>query len=60
MNLDELIIAQFCVIDELLPRVSGGLRQHGPEPTLPDSEVVSLYGVGELGSASPLLLFIDG
>jgi hypothetical protein len=33
MNLDELIIARFCVIDELLPRVSGRrLCQHGSEP----------------------------
>jgi hypothetical protein len=26
MNLDELIIAWFCVIDDLLPRLSGGSR----------------------------------
>jgi|GEM_PF-4526386 len=47
MNLDELIIARFCVMDELLPRVSGGrLRQHGPEPTLPDSEVITVEVIG--------------
>lgn len=41
MNLDELVIARFCIIDELLSRVSGGwLRQHGQERTLPDSEMI--------------------
>lgn len=47
MNLDELVIARFCIIDELLSRVSGGwLRQHRQERTLPDSEMIIVEVIG--------------
>ncbi|EFH81820.1 transposase [Ktedonobacter racemifer DSM 44963] len=41
MNLDDLIITCFCVIDDLLPQVLEGkrLRQRGPMPKVTDSEV---------------------
>jgi Transposase DDE domain len=49
MDLDDFIIAVFCWIDEAIPRVSGGqrLRERGPEPTLADSEVLTMEVVGE-------------
>jgi hypothetical protein len=48
MDLDDLIIAVFCLIDETLPRITGGqrLRQRGPQPSLHDSEVLSMEVVG--------------
>lgn len=48
MNLDELIIAWFCLIDDLLPLAVGNerLRTAGPEPTLADSEVVTMEVIG--------------
>jgi hypothetical protein len=48
MNLDELIISVFCVIDETLPIITGEqrLRQRGPQPTLHDSEVLTMEVVG--------------
>jgi hypothetical protein len=48
MNLDELIIAWFCLIDDLLPVATGDqrLRQAGPAPTLTDSEVITMEVIG--------------
>src|SRR5690349_13716664 len=48
MNLDELIIAWFCLIDDLVPLAIGNedLRQSGPEPTLADSEVITMEVIG--------------
>lgn len=48
MDLDSLIIAVFCVIDDTLRRVGPGrLRQRGPRPALADAEVLCLEVVGE-------------
>jgi hypothetical protein len=49
MDLDDFIIAVFCLVDEAIPRVTGGhrLRERGPEPTLADSEVLTMAVVGE-------------
>lgn len=48
MDLDELIISVFCLIDESLPRILSGqrLRQRGPQPSLHDSEVLTMEVVG--------------
>ncbi len=48
MNRDELIIACFCLIDDVLPTVLEGkrLRQHGFAPNLKDSEVITREIVG--------------
>lgn len=48
MHRDELIITVFTLIDDLLPIVTGGqrLRQRGPQPTLADSEVLTIEAVG--------------
>jgi hypothetical protein len=48
MDLDEFIISVFCVVDESLPIITGGqrLRQRGPQPTLHDSEVLTMEVVG--------------
>lgn len=51
MDLDEMIIASFCEIDdamkELLQRLpKARLRQRGPQPTLRDSEVLCMEVVG--------------
>ncbi len=48
MDLDSLIIAVFCLIDDTLRRVvPGRLRQRGPRPVLADSEVLCIGVVGE-------------
>ncbi len=49
MDLDDFIIAVFCLVDEALPRVTDGrrLRQRGPQLVLADSEVLTLEVVGE-------------
>src|SRR5215831_11687084 len=60
MSLDDLIIAWFCVIDDLLPKVTAGkrLRQRGPQPTLADSEVLTMEVVGMyLGLSQDKALF---
>lgn len=60
MDLDTFIIAVFCVLDEAIPRVTGGhrLRERGPEPTLADSEVLTMEVVGEyLGLVQDSALF---
>jgi Transposase DDE domain len=48
MDLDDFIIAVFCVVDEAVPRIMGGqrLRQRGPQPVLADSEVITMEVVG--------------
>ena len=49
MELDDLIIAVYCLIDESLPEVLAGqqLRQSGPDPKLTDGEVLTMEVVGE-------------
>lgn len=48
MDLDSLIIAVFCLVDDALPRaVPGRLRRRGPRPVLFDSEVLTVELVGE-------------
>ena len=49
MDLDDFIIAVFCVVDEAVPRATNGQRllQRGPQPTLADSEVITMEVVGE-------------
>lgn len=60
MSLDDLIIAWFCLIDDLLPGVTEGkrLRQRGPAPRLADSEVLTMEVVGTyLGLSQDKALF---
>src|SRR5689334_12098612 len=60
MDLDDFIIAVFCLIDEAIPAVLEGhrLRERGPAPTLADSEVVTMEIVGEyLGLERETALF---
>lgn len=60
MNLDDFIIAVFCVVDEAIPRALDGqrLRQRGPQPVLADSEVITMEVVGEyLGLEQDSALF---
>jgi hypothetical protein len=49
MDLDDFIIAVFCLLDEAIPVVLEGqrLRQRGPQPLLADSEVLTMEIVGE-------------
>ncbi len=49
MDLDDLIIAVSCLIDETLLALTGDrrLRQRGPAPMLADSEVLTMEVVGE-------------
>ena len=61
MDLDDFIIAVFCVVDEAIPVVlrERRLRQRGPQPTLADSEVVTMEVVGEyLGLEQDSALFV--
>lgn len=48
MSLDDFIITCFCWIDDMLPTVIGGkkVRQAGPQPTMSDSEVITIEIVG--------------
>jgi hypothetical protein len=60
MDLDDFIIAVFCLVDEAIPRVLKGrrLRQRGPTPILADSEVVTMEVVGDyLGLVQDSALF---
>lgn len=60
MDLDDFIIAVFCVVDEAIPRALDGqrLRQRGPQPVLADSEVITMEVVGEyLGLEQDSALF---
>lgn len=57
MDLDSLIIAVFCRIDDMLSEV-GRVRRSGPAPTLSDAEVLTMEVVGEyLGIAFDKRLF---
>ena len=47
MDLDSLIIAVFCLVDDTLRRRPARLRQRGPRPALADSEVLTVEVVGE-------------
>lgn len=49
MNLDSLIIAVFCLLDDALQKDSTArrLRQRGPCPLLSDSEVLTIEVIGE-------------
>lgn len=48
MDLDSLIIAVFCLVDDVLPQAAPPrLRQRGPRPLLADSEVLTIESVGE-------------
>jgi len=60
MDLDDFIIAVFCLVDEAIPTVLGGqrLRQRGSQPKLRDSEVITMEVVGEyLGLEQDTALF---
>jgi len=48
MDLDDVMIAGFCIVDEAVPRAMDGqrLRQRGPQPILADSEVITIEVVG--------------
>lgn len=49
MDLDDVIGATSCLIDETIPTVLAGrrLRQRGPQPILADREVLTMDVVGE-------------
>ncbi len=49
MDLDTFITMVFCEVDDMLPGLLGGrrLRSRGPDPTLSDSEVLTIEMVGE-------------
>lgn len=49
MDLDDVIVATYCLIDEMLAAFSGGRRrrQRGPEPIMADAEVLTMEIVGE-------------
>lgn len=60
MDLDDFIIAVFCVVDEAIPHALSGqrLRERGPQPLLADSEVITMEVVGEyLGLEQDSALF---
>ena len=60
MDLDTLIISVYCLIDDTLKSLFAGkrLRQRGFEPTLSDSEVLTVEVVGEyLGLSQDKALF---
>lgn len=62
MDREDLIITVFTLIDDLLPIVTDGrrLRQRGPQPTLADSEVITIELVGAfLGYSQDQALFQD-
>lgn len=48
MDLDDVIIAVFCLIEEAVPAATGGrrLRQRGPQPILANSEALTMEVVG--------------
>lgn len=50
MDLDNIIISFFCVIDDASEAIlkDGKLRQRGPEPFMHDSEVMTIEVTGEL------------
>src|SRR5690348_7262538 len=48
MDLDDVIIVVFCLVDAAVPHLTDGqrLRQRGPQPVLADSEVITMEVVG--------------
>jgi len=61
MSLDELIITVFCRVDETVKQVLNGqrLRKSGPDPTLSDTEVLTLEVVGAFLKLSEDQLIYD-
>src|SRR5437764_15244513 len=60
MGLDDFIITCFCMVDEMLPCVTGGkrVRERGPKPVLWGSEVITMEIVGNyLGKNQDKWLF---
>ncbi len=60
MNLDDLILTCFCLLDEMLPTATKGkrLRERGPMPKLTDSEVIMMEVVGtDLGLSQDQEIF---
>ncbi|MCH8870308.1 MAG: hypothetical protein IIC85_11400, partial [Chloroflexi bacterium] len=49
MDLDSFIITVFCLVDDAMKEILQGrrLRQRGPNPTMADSEVLTMEVVGE-------------
>ena len=47
MDLSTFVVAVFCLVDDWLEGGGSKLRQRGPEPTLRDSEVLTMEIVGE-------------
>ena len=49
MDLDEFIVAVYCLVDESIEEILGGhrLRSRGPNPLLDDREVITMEVVGE-------------
>src|SRR6516165_5463182 len=48
MTPQELLLEVFCLVDDELQALNlGRLRQRGPQPTLSDSEVITMELVGE-------------
>ncbi len=49
MDLDSYIITVFCLVDDTLKELMQGrrFRQRGPDPTMTDSEVITMEVVGE-------------
>jgi hypothetical protein len=45
MDIPTFIIRIYCVVDDFIKEVR--LRQRGPEPTVSDSEVITMQNVGE-------------
>ena len=50
MDLDNLIINDFCIINDLMKELlkERRLRQRGPEPIMDDSEVITIEVIGEI------------
>jgi len=62
VDLDDVMVATSCLIDETIPTVLAGrrLRQRGPQPILADSEVLTMDVVGEvLGDDQDQAIFQD-
>jgi hypothetical protein len=60
MSLDDCIITCLCLLDEMLPCLTGGkrVRERGPKPALSDSEIITLEMVGSsLGESQDKALF---
>ena len=62
MDLDEFIVAVYCLVDDLMVELLEGrsLRERGPAPLLDDREVITMEIVGEflgLDTEKGLFLF---